>query len=342
MRITKHIKALKGYVYGEQPTGKGVIKINTNENAYPPSPNCIKAISESLVNGLKIYPNAECLGLRKELAKLHKTEIENIFVGNGSDEILSLCTKAFVEDDECIGSLDPSYSLYPTLADIRNVKWCGADVNNFPALKKNVSLFIWTNPNAPTGSFVKPSQIAQFAKKFPGVVLIDEAYADFAEENSMHLAACKSNKNILVMRTFSKSYSLAGLRVGYIVGPKDLIEALFKIKDSYNVDAIAQAIAVAAVKDQKWMRANAKKIIATRRWFTDELVKLGWDVCPSQTNFVFAKPPKEQKAKEIFEFLRAHKVFVRFFQKPKINKFLRISIGTDAEMEKTLSLIKKF
>ena len=341
MRVAKHIKALKGYVYGEQPALKGVIKINTNENAYPPSPNCFKAITQSLVKKLKVYPNAESVKLRKELAKLHNTTPENIFVGNGSDEILSLCTKAFVENDESIASLDPSYSLYPTLADIRNVKWHGISGGDFSKLDKSASLFIWTNPNAPTGGFAEPGIIADFARSFPGIVLIDEAYADFAEGNSMHLATDEKNRNILVMRTFSKSYSLAGLRVGYIVGPKDLIAALFKIKDSYNVDALAQAIALAAVKDQKWMRTNAKKIIATRIWFAGELGKLGWEVCPSQANFVFARPPKGKKAKDIFEFLRSHKIFVRFFPKPGIDKFLRITIGTDAEMKKTLSTIKE-
>lgn len=341
MRITKHIKALDAYVYGEQPSGKNVIKINTNENAYPPSPKCAQALAKFRTDSLRVYPNAEALPLRKELAKLHKTSPQNIFVGNGSDEILTLAARAFVEDDESIGSLDPSYSLYCTLADIRNVEWKGQDEATFPACTPDTALFIWTNPNAPTGKAVRAETIAKFAKTFKGVVIIDEAYADFAASNCMHLATSAANRNIVVMRTFSKSYSLAGLRVGYCVGPKDLIAALFKIKDSYNVDAVAQAVALAAVKDQKWMKANVRKIVATRNWFSAELARRGWQILPSETNFIFAKPKPGKKAKDIFAYLKTKNIFIRFFDKPKTREYLRITIGTREQMQKVLSSIDK-
>ena len=335
MRITKCVRRLQAYTPGEQPKAKNIVKLNTNENPYPPSPKCAAVLKAFDLDRLRRYPDPEFSALRQTLAKLNRTRPENIFVGNGSDEILALAAKSFVENDERIGSLDPSYSLYKTLADIRDVKWVGPE-----NLGKKVSLFLWTNPNAPTGTFVESKAIAAFARKFRGVVLIDEAYADFARTNCMRLATAAKNRNILVMRTFSKSYSLAGLRVGYCVGPKDLIAALYKVKDSYNVDAIAQAVALAAVKDQKWMKANVAKVVKTRRWFTAELVRRGWDVLPSESNFVFARPPRRNAA-GLFDALRERNIFVRYFRGPKTGDRLRVTIGTDNQMKKLLKALNE-
>ena len=273
-------------------------------------------------------------------AKLNGCRPGNVFVGNGSDEVLALSARAFVENDETIGSLDPSYSLYKTLADIRDVLWVGnPNTPTPPPSPSSVSLFLWTNPNAPTGELAEPATIAKFAKRFPGVVIVDEAYADFARTNCMALATSPRNRNILVMRTFSKSYSLAGLRVGYCVGPKDLIEALYKVKDSYNVDAIAQAVALAAIKDQRWMKANARKIVRTRAAFTKALARRGWNVIPSESNFVFAKPPADAQAKDVFDYLRSREIFVRYFPGPLTGDRLRITIGTDGQMKTLLDAL---
>ena len=353
MRITKCVRRLEAYTPGEQPKARNVVKLNTNENPYPPSPKCATGLKSFDLDRLRRYPDPEFSALRQELAKLNRTRPENVFVGNGSDEILALAAKAFVENDEQIGSLDPSYSLYKTLAAIRDVKWIGCDQqSNNQTIRtieqSRVSLFLWTNPNAPTGTLAEPKAIAAFARKFKGIVLVDEAYADFSRTNCMRLATAAKNRNILVMRTFSKSYSLAGLRVGYCVGPKDLIAALYKVKDSYNVDAIAQAVALAAVKDQRWMKANVAKVVKTRRWFTDELKCRGWDVLPSESNFVFARPPagkgkREEgtgnRAKRIFDALRARNIFVRYFSGPKTADRIRITIGTDAQMRKLLAAL---
>lgn len=336
MRITKSAQKLEAYTPGEQPKSKNVVKLNTNENPYPPTPKCATILKAFDLDKLRRYPDPVFTELRKALAKLNNTKPENIFVGNGSDEILTIAAKTFVENDEAIGSLDPSYSLYKTLAAIRDVKWIGADPAK--AVDEKISLFLWTNPNAPTGVLTPKRTIAQFAKKFPGVVIVDEAYADFAKENCMDLATKRANKNLIVMRTFSKSYSLAGLRVGYAVGPVDLIDAMYKIKDSYNIDAIAQALALAAVKDQKWMKRNTAKVIKTRAWFTAELEKRGWDVLPSEANFVFAKPPANNAA-EIFERLKGRHIYVRYFTGPKTADRLRVTIGTDAEMKKLLKAL---
>jgi len=343
MRIAKHVRRLEAYTPGEQPKARNVVKLNTNENPYPPSPECAKVLAKFPLDRLRRYPDPVFEELRGELAKLAGTTPERIFVGNGSDEVLSVAARAFVEDDEAIGSLDPSYSLYKTLAAIRNVKWVGRQLDKLESLesleKSKTSLFLWTNPNAPTGEFAEPATIAAFAKKFPGVVIVDEAYADFARTNCMALATAKRNRNVIVMRTFSKSYSLAGLRVGWCVGPEDLIAAMYKVKDSYNVDAVAQAVALAAVRDQKWMLANRNKVVKTRERFTTALEKRGWDVIPSESNFVFAKPPAPMKAKTLFAELKAKNIFVRYFPGPKTGDRLRITIGTDRQMQTLLAAL---
>lgn len=341
MRITDLAARLEAYTPGEQPKTKNAVKLNTNENPYPPSPKCAKVLKNFDLDKLRLYPDPVFAELRAAIAELNGAKIENVFVGNGSDEILTLAARAFVENDESIASLDPSYSLYKTLAAIRDVKWAGTPVGgkaiDIPA---NASLFLWTNPNAPTGGTAPKSKIAAFSKKFPGVVIVDEAYADFAKANCMSLATSRTNRNVIVMRTFSKSYSLAGLRVGYCVGPSDLIEALYKIKDSYNVDAIAQAVALAAVKDRAYHAKTVAKVIKTREAFTAALVKLGWDVIPSEANFVFARPARVPAA-DLFAALRERGIFVRYFPGALTGDRLRITIGTDAQMRKLVAVLKK-
>ena len=333
MRIARHVRKLEEYVPGEQPRAKSVVKLNTNENPYPPSPKCRAALRAFDYARLRRYPDPNCSELCAEIARLNGTTPERVFVGNGSDEILALAAKCFVEDDESIGSLDPSYSLYKTLAAIRNVKWTGLDVT------ASTSLFLLTNPNAPTGEFREPSEIAAFAKKFRGVVIVDEAYGDFARANCMSLATAEANRNLIAMRTFSKSYSLAGLRVGYCVGPRDLVRAMYKVKDSYNVDALAQTVALAAIRDQDWMRKNAAKVIRSRTRLSAALEKRGWDVLPSEANFVFARPPAPAKAADIFARLRERNIFVRYFPGPKTGDRLRVTVGTEPEMKTLLKAL---
>ena len=333
MRIARHVRKLEEYVPGEQPRAKSVVKLNTNENPYPPSPKCRAALRAFDYARLRRYPDPNCSELCAEIARLNGTTPERVFIGNGSDEILALAAKCFVEDYETIGSLDPSYSLYKTLAAIRNVKWTGLDVT------ASTSLFLLTNPNAPTGEFREPSEIAAFAKKFRGVVIVDEAYGDFARANCMSLATAEANRNLIAMRTFSKSYSLAGLRVGYCVGPRDLIRAMYKVKDSYNVDALAQTVALAAIRDQDWMRKNAAKVIRSRTRLSAALEKRGWDVLPSEANFVFARPPAPAKAADIFARLRERNIFVRYFPGPKTGDRLRVTVGTEPEMKTLLKAL---
>lgn len=342
MFVREIVKRLAPYTPGEQPKAGNVVKLNTNENPYPPSPRCAETLAGFDMDRLRRYPDPVFSSLRKELAKIAGAKPENVFVGNGSDEILSLAARAFVEDGEAIGSLDPSYSLYRTLADIRGVEWRGF---NSPAAvrgtaAKGVSLFLLTNPNAPTGGLLPRAEVEAFTKRFRGVVVVDEAYADFARENCLPLAAAPGNRNVIVMRTFSKSYSLAGLRAGWCAGPAELIDALYKIKDSYNVDALAQAVALAAARDRRWMRANVRKVVATRGRLVKELRKRGWDVMPSEANFIFARPAHAPAA-ELFARLRENRIYTRYFPGPGTGDRIRITIGTDAQTDALLAAIDR-
>lgn len=348
MRIAESVRCLAPYVPGEQPVSPDAVKLNTNENPYTPSPRCAAVLASFDLERLRRYPDPRFSALRCAIAKRCRVAPERVFVGNGSDEVLSLAARAFVEDGESIASLDPSYSLYKTLAAIRDVAWAGlpaglpgraAAKRLAAALPPETSLFLWTNPNAPTGAFTEPETIAAFAKKFPGVVIIDEAYADFARANCLSLAAAPRNRNVIVMRTFSKAWALAGLRVGWCVGPKDLIDALYKVKDSYNVDAVAQAVALAAFGDRAWLRRTVAAVKRTRRRLSAELSARGWDVPPSESNFVFAKPPPPLVAAEVFAGLRERGVFVRYFPGPLTGDRLRITVGTEDQVSKLLSAL---
>ena len=348
MMIAEHVRNLAPYTPGEQPKAKGVVKLNTNEK-------CAEALRAFDAATLRKYPDPNFAALRARIAKIWKTVPGRVFVGNGSDEILALAARAFVEDAEAIGSLSPSYSLYKTLADIRNVPftptplakdftWNGRIVAESPAdcghFKTRTALFLLTNPNAPTGVLVQPATVDDAAKRFGGVMVVDEAYADFASANCVPLATAPDARNVIVMRTLSKSFSLAGLRLGYCIGPEPLIEALYKVKDSYNVDAVAQAVALAALGDLKWMRANVAKVRRTRRRLSDELARRGWDVAPSESNFVFAKPA-HRPAAEVFAELRARNIFVRYFPGPRTGDRIRVTVGTDAETDALLAALSK-
>lgn len=336
---------MRAYVPGEQPADISVIKLNTNENPYPPSPAVLQALKRINADMLRRYPAPECKILRAVIAKVHRCLPEQVFVGNGSDEILALCSRAFVEDSGRIAFFEPSYSLYPVLARIRNVRFraipLGQDFSWPDSPQKmhaagSADLFYMTNPNAPTGVLYPKQEVARLCKCFAGVVVLDEAYVDFASKNCLDLAL--KLKNTLVLRTLSKSYSLAGLRVGYAIGSKELIAALFKIKDSYNVDAVGQSLAAAAIKDQAYMRANVRRITATRRKLGRALAALGFVVLPSDANFVFARPTRIN-AENLYRRLRERNILVRYFAGKETRDFLRITVGTDEQINKLLKAV---
>ena len=340
--ICKNVQAMTAYTPGEQPKDPGIIKLNTNENPYPPSPKVADALRAFDYARLRLYPDPVFTALRQRLASIHGCATEQVFIGNGSDEVLALCTRAFIENDGSAGYFMPSYSLYPVLADIRGAEQrpvaLGPDFAWRMPEGYGASLFLMTNPNAPTSLLHDKATVAAFCRQFRGVVVIDEAYGDFADETCMDLAVAAGNTNTLVMRTLSKSYSLAGLRFGYAVGPAELIGALYKIKDSYNMDMLAQIVALAAFDDLPHMRENVRKIRATRARLTDSLRQRGWTVCDSQTNFLFARPPDGDAAR-VFETLKAAKIYVRYFPGPETGEHLRITIGTDAQTDALLAAL---
>lgn len=341
--IRQSVINMNGYTPGEQPQGDArVIKLNTNENPYPPSLHIGEALRNIDVNILRLYPDPVAEKLRAAIADLHNCKIENIFVGNGSDEVLALCTRAFVDNNGYIGYFEPSYSLYPVLCDIRDVKTMPVKLTkNFEwtmPKKLDCSLFFVTTPNAPTSILYSRSDIELFCDSFKGVVVLDEAYVDFSDYNFMDIAL--KSDNVLVARTLSKSYSLAGLRLGYAVGDAKLISAIYKIKDSYNLNTITQQVALAAILDQDHMRSNVDRIKVTRSRFTRELDKLGFTVIPSQTNFVWVKPSLIS-AKNLYEELYERRILIRYFPGEDTGDFVRITIGTDKEIDELLSVIRE-
>ncbi len=334
-RIKRSVRDMHGYVPGEQTNDPAVIKLNTNENPYPPSPAVMEVLRNTEASDLRRYPDPLCIELRRAIARLHKCDVRQVFVSNGSDEALALCTRAFVENDGSIGYFDPSYSLYPVLADIQGIDKSpielGADFGwNMPD-SYDASLFYIAHPNAPTSTTFARDELAGFCRDFSGVVVIDEAYVDFADRDCVDIAM--NSDNVLIARTLSKSYSLAGIRLGYMLGDPDLIGALMKIKDSYNVDTLTQKIAMAAIEDNVHMRRNCERIIDTRQALTLELEKLDFLALPSQTNFIWTRH-RRLEAKELFEKLRLKNILVRHFDRDCVSDYLRITIGTDPEMQK--------
>jgi len=350
------VRELHPYVYGEQPKIKGLIKLNTNENPYPPSPKVLAAVQAAVDGRLRLYPNPTAERLREKLAKLHGCRPENIIAGNGSDELLALATRAFVEpvgtarcavrssqrDDPTtiVQYFTPSYSLYPVLADIHGAVKHALPLNpdfSLPSLRELKLGKVWdfcaaltfvTTPNAPSGRGYPTKELDELCRAHKGVVVLDETYVDFAEENAMTLAL--KYPHVLVARTFSKAYSLCFQRVGYYVGHPELIAALHKIRDSYNVNGLGQIAAEATLDDLPYYRANFKKIIATRGRLSGALTKLGFRVLPSQTNFILVQPPRFS-AEAWRQKLRARKILVRWFNQPEVKAYLRITIGTAAE-----------
>jgi len=334
---------MAAYVPGEQPKVAGLIKLNTNENPYPPSPKALEALRAAIDGKLRLYPDPSAGALRQKLGKIYGFELDQIVIGNGCDDILNLCVRAFCGECEKLAYFSPSYSLYPVLASIQGATQVELTLDDDfqikahpPLLAKldGVKLVFITQPNAPSGVWLQRVEIQRVIKEIDAVVVIDEAYVDFAVDNCLDLA--REYDNVIVARSFSKSFSFAGMRVGWAAGPSELIGALDKVKDSYNVSRLSQLGAEATLDDWDYYQQNAKKICATRDRVTMALVKLGFFVYPSQTNFVFARPPAPVAAKQWFEALRERNILVRWWDADRIRDFARISIGTDEEMEKFL------
>lgn len=332
--VRPNILAMAGYTPGEQPRDGEYLKLNTNENPYPPSPAVFEALRQSLTGDrMRKYPDPLGLAFRTAAGRVLGVEPDAILVGNGSDEILTMITRAIVPEGKLIVAPTPSYLLYRTLAEIQGARYqetaFTSDWRLDPAaVPPQTALTFISNPNSPSGTMIDLDELA----RWPTPLVLDEAYVDFAEDNGIRLA--KTNDRILVTRSLSKSYSLAGIRMGFAIGAPAVIRQLYKIKDSYNCDALCLAAATAAIQDQDYMRANRAKIVATRGRMTTALRRLGFMVADSQANFVWAR--HSRPVKPIYEELKKRKLLVRYMNYPAYGDGLRISVGSDPEIDRLL------
>lgn len=341
--LRPNIRAMAGYTPGEQPEGDGFVKLNTNENPYPPSSRALEAMTALLrADRLRKYPNPLGNAFRKAAGKILDVDPDSILIGNGSDDILTIVTRAFVPEGGLIVSPSPSYLLYSTLADIQGARFESVPFTKdwqlpTPWPKPDAHLTLVANPNSPTGTMVGNAALESLAKELRGPLIIDEAYVDFADTNAISLTKLP---NVIVTRTLSKSYSLAGLRFGFAIAAPELIREFVKVKDSYNCDALSLAGAQAALEDQDYLQQTRAKIVATRGRMTSELSKLGFHLLPSKANFVWATRA-DRPVKPIFEALKQRKVLVRYMNYPGHGDGLRISVGSDAEIDRLLDELKR-
>jgi histidinol-phosphate aminotransferase len=337
-----HVRSLYPYTPGFQPEGDGWIKLNTNENPYPASPRVAQAV-ESEIERLRLYPNPRSEPLRVAAARICGVGVEQVIVGNGSDDTLNLLVRVFGGPDRRTGFTIPGYSLYPVLVSIADGKSVGVEFERSMELpvsaiaQSETQLFFLTSPNAPTGVGFATAAIERILRSYRGILVVDEAYADFAEENAVSLLAYFSN--LVIVRTLSKSYGLAGIRIGYAMGSPEVIDLLDRVRDSYNVNRLSQAAAVASLADQSHFKSTLERIKRTREnsraWFETR----GWFVYPSVANFLFVEPKSrsgdcgKEVAGSLYEYLRSRRILVRTFPSHALTSgFLRISVGADSEM----------
>ena len=343
--LRKNIAAIEGYVPGEQPRGGEFIKLNTNENPYPPSPRVLSALRKAADRSLRLYPEPLSDSLRSVAAGVYGLSPEHILVGNGSDELLSLLMRCFVGPQDRVAYAEPTYTLYDTLIAIQEgVKATTPYLPDFSLPEslfgEKAALTFVCNPNSPSGTLVPLDVIERLAGAVSGVLVIDEAYIDFAEGDGVSaMALLKSHPNLVVLRTFSKSFSLAGMRIGLAFASDEIIAGMTKVKDSYNVNRLSQVAAAAALGDLPWMRRNTWRIQRSRKKLTHGLKKLGFHVYPSQANFVLARQAG-QNLKRLYEELKRRRILVRYLDQPGLQDCLRITVGAPGEVAALLGQIE--
>jgi histidinol-phosphate aminotransferase len=350
--LRPNIRAMAGYVPGEQLNDPDVIKLNTNENPYPPSPRVFDAIRHALTpNSLRKYPQPLGDTFRQAAGRVLNVDPDCILVGNGSDDILTILTRAFVPEGGLIASATPSYILYKSLAEIQGARFeakrFGRDWAILAPWPEGAHLTFVPSPNSPSGTILEPWMVIRLAQALaPAPLVLDEAYADFVTETSWN-GLFHFPDHLIITRTLSKSYSLAGIRFGFAIARPEVVRELAKVKDSYNCDVLSLAAATAAIEDQEYFRAVRDKIVATRERMTTELAALGFDVTPSHANFLWCRRG-DRPVKPIYEELKRRKILVRYMNYPAgptgspegAYDGLRISVGTDAEIDKLLAELK--
>ncbi len=350
LKFRPNVEAMEPYVPGEQPpAGAKVIKLNTNENPYPPSPGVQRAIEAELQGGaerLRLYSDPRALALRQAASDASGFPIEQILHGNGSDELLAMLFRAFVAEGESVAYPYPTYVLYETLAHAQGATILSVDFDsdfNLPRALFNTDarLTLLASPNSPSGTVYQPEQLRELAASLKnGLLVLDEAYAEFAAFNNLALA--RELENVVVLRTFSKSHSLAGMRLGLLYGSRRIVEGLGKVKDSYNLDRLAIAAGAASLRDGDWTRANVAKVRATRARLEAGLRELGLRPIPSESNFIFARMKNPAQAAGAYRFLKEKGILIRYFPARLLDDGLRISVGTQDEIEALLKALKEY
>ncbi|GIW41193.1 MAG: histidinol-phosphate aminotransferase [Candidatus Binatia bacterium] len=332
------VESLQAYVPGEQPQERGLVKLNTNENPYPPSPAVLDAIREAATADLRLYPDPEATAFREAVAEAYGVKPDRILVGNGSDELLGILVRACVEPGDRVAYPVPTYTLYDVLVTLQGARPVRVPFpRNFSLpselARANARLTIVCNPNSPSGTFVPSRALAELASRIRGLLVVDEAYVEFADEDARPLL--DEFEHVVLVRTLSKSHSLAGLRLGFLFASEALVRQLRKVKDSYNVDRIALAAGVAALRDADWTARNVEKVRRTRTRLVSALQELGYRVPPSQANFVLARKPGT-RLRETYLELKRRGILVRYFETPELADALRITVGTDDEIDALL------
>jgi histidinol-phosphate aminotransferase len=339
-----NIARMEGYQPGEQPQDGGYIKLNTNENPYPPSPMVRRAVMSELKDTLRLYPDPDATRLRRQAALTYGFDLSQTIAGSGSDDLLAMIARAFIGEKDALCCPVPTYSLYETLVRIQGGRILGIpypDDYTLPAriFRSRANVTMVASPNSPSGTEVPLPVLSRLADSVPGLLVVDEAYADFAQESALSLA--RERKNVIVLRTMSKSFSLAGLRIGLGFAHTRIIRGLNKVKDSYNMNRLSIAAGEAALRDIGWMERNAGRIKMTRERLVRALPGVGFSPFPSQANFVLAKRAGGKSAAPVYEALKKRKILVRYFDTPRLSGCLRITVGTDAEIDALLSALGK-
>ena len=330
-----NIAEMDGYIPGEQPQTGGYIKLNTNENPYPPSPTILDHLRQSCTDDLRLYPDPDAGSLRSKLSKVFGPSPEHFIVGNGSDELLTIIIRSFAGEGDKIAYAYPTYGYYQPLIDVQGAQ---AVVVEYPddfslpseLCETDARITFLVNPNAPSGTLISNSKVAEVAANVRGILVVDEAYVDFSDGGSIQLI--RDFDNIIVVRTMSKSFSLAGLRIGFACAPPELVTGMWKVKEHYNLNRLSLVAAEAALEDIASMRTNAEQICQTRTRLTKDLRKLGFFVWDSAANFVLARSP-HTPAEDLYNMLRERKILVRYFDQPRLDDCLRISVGTETEID---------
>src|SRR6266568_173948 len=339
--VRRGIRAMEGYVPGKQPTDGAYIKLNTNENPYPPSPRVLEALRKAVGADLRLYPDPVALRLRETAAALYGCEVDEVMAGNGSDDILTMIFRTFLQAGDGLATPAPSYTLYKALSALQDATCKEIPMGPGYTLPEELEVHgakvvIIVNPNAPTGVLHPRAALRAFLERTQSIVVIDEAYADFAGESAIDML--KEFPHLIVVRTFSKAYALAGMRLGLGFARREIIAEMMKVKDSYNLGLLAIVAGCAALQDQAWLQEIVGMIVRTRTWVQQELEGMGLYVPPSRSNFVFPAIPNGRAA-EVFEALEKRRILTRYFRGPLVKDSLRISIGTDAEMETCLQAL---